>query len=138
MTTRYSATTGSFYPFDIDYGANLPADVIEVQREDYDAAMSRPAGTTFAFTKKGKLSIVTLPPPVINPNDAINAQIASIETSTMVPRAVREFMMRTEEDYAARNATPANTDEVILLANAGYQRTKAVDDKVRALRAQLK
>jgi len=49
MKTRYSKTTGTFYPFEIDYGDNLPADVVEVPIEDYQAAMTRPVGYTFDF-----------------------------------------------------------------------------------------
>ncbi len=56
MKTRYSASSGCFYPYDVDYGANLPPDVIEVQQSDYEAAMARPIGHTFAFVK-GRLVI---------------------------------------------------------------------------------
>lgn len=62
MNTRYSPSTGSFYPLDIDYGDNLPIDAIEVTRADFDAAMSRPVGHAFDFPA-GKLRI-TAPPPV--------------------------------------------------------------------------
>ena len=79
-----------------------------------------------------------LPADIPNPNDAINAQIAQIESSTAVPRIVREALLRSEERAAAQDATPANTAVMILSANYGYQKVLAVDNKVRALRAQLK
>lgn len=63
MKTRYSPSTGTSYPLDIDYGKNLPADVIEVLQADYEAAMlARSAGNTIAFLK-GKL-VITPPAPV--------------------------------------------------------------------------
>jgi hypothetical protein len=63
MKTRYSPSTGTSYPLDIDYGTNLPADVIEVLQADYEAAMlARSAGNSIAFPK-GKL-VITPPAPV--------------------------------------------------------------------------
>jgi hypothetical protein len=62
MNTRYSRSTGAFYPMDIDYGDNLPPDVIEVPLSDYESAMARPAGHTFAFVD-GHL-VINAPPPV--------------------------------------------------------------------------
>lgn len=61
MKTRYSKTTGAFYPFDIDY-PNLPADVIEMPIEAYHAAMARPAGHSFDFID-GELVITAPVPP---------------------------------------------------------------------------
>lgn len=92
MKNRYSPSTGSFYPLDIDYLA-LPADLIEVAQSDYCAAMARPAGHTFAFID-GAL-VISAPP---EPTDAdlsaqrsaeILAQISVIE-QTRQPRALRE------------------------------------------------
>lgn len=81
---------------------------------------------------------VPVPADLPNPNDAVNAQIAQIETSTQVPRIVREALLRSEERAAAQDATPTNTAVMILAANYGYQKVLAVDNKVRVLRAQLK
>lgn len=58
MTTRYSPSTGNFYPLDISYPI-LPEDLIEVSDEDYVAAMGRATGWTFGFVD-GK---VVLAPP---------------------------------------------------------------------------
>jgi len=62
MNTRYSKSTGTFYPLDLDYGSNLPADVIEVSLEDFGAAMARPTGHTFDFVD-GHL-VITAPHPL--------------------------------------------------------------------------
>jgi hypothetical protein len=62
MKTRYSPVTGSFYPFDIDYGEDLPPDVIEVSQEDYHQAMSRPDGYLFKFADS---QLVIEPPPPV-------------------------------------------------------------------------
>ncbi|WP_431477843.1 hypothetical protein [Massilia eburnea] len=62
MKIRFSPSTGAFYPLDIDYGDKLPIDVIEVLQEDYDAAMARPVGHSFAFVN-GKL-VITAPSPL--------------------------------------------------------------------------
>lgn len=62
MTTRYSKTTGAFYPCNIDYGTNLPADVIDVSLADFAAAMARPAGYRFTFTD-GVLMVSPPEPP---------------------------------------------------------------------------
>lgn len=62
MKTRFSPSTGTSYPFGIDYGANLPADVIEVRQDDYDTAvLARAAGNSIAFPK-GKLVITPAAP----------------------------------------------------------------------------
>ncbi|WP_154667891.1 hypothetical protein [Pseudoduganella violaceinigra] len=60
IKTRYSKTTGAFYPFDIDYGNDLPDDLVEVPIADYQAAMARPMGYSFAFLN-GQLIIEPLP-----------------------------------------------------------------------------
>lgn len=83
MKTRYSPTTGTFYPLDIDYGDKLPADVIEVAQEDFDAAMSRPAGHSFSFVK-GSL-VITAPAPI---------PFADLAVSYMAEvRATRELIL---------------------------------------------
>lgn len=64
MKTRYSKTTGAFYPFDIGY-AGLPADVQEVAVADYEKAMSRPAGAAFSFDANGVLTITPAPAPTL-------------------------------------------------------------------------
>lgn len=62
MNMRYSQTTGAFYPLDIDYGDDLPDDIIDVSLTDYCAAMARPSGHSFTFVN-GEL-VITAPPPV--------------------------------------------------------------------------
>lgn len=97
-----------------------------------------PGNTDYAlYLKEVADGAVVLPADVPDPKIAIQGQIATIESSTMVPRVTREFMMRTSEDYANRNATNTITAADILAKDLGYQRVKAVDDVVRKLRASL-
>jgi hypothetical protein len=63
MKTRYSKTNGTFYPLDIDYGKSLPTDVQLVESADYEQAMARPTGSSFAFSAAGVLSITAAPAP---------------------------------------------------------------------------
>lgn len=74
----------------------------------------------------------------VDPNLAIQAQINGTEATTMVPRVVREFMLRVLEDYAARNATGTTTAAQLLASDSAYQKVKAVDDAIRVLRSKLK
>jgi hypothetical protein len=60
MTTRYSPSAKTFYPFDIDYPNGVPDDVMEVPLSNFHAAMARPVGATFDFVK-GKLKITKAP-----------------------------------------------------------------------------
>lgn len=47
MDTRYSPSTRSFYPLDIQYTDGIPVDCITVPHEVYEEAMSRPEGSLF-------------------------------------------------------------------------------------------
>lgn len=60
MTIRYSYSTGNFYPHYIEY-PHLPDDLIEVDDDDYAAAMGRPAGHTFQF--ENDQLVITAPTP---------------------------------------------------------------------------
>jgi hypothetical protein len=86
MNTRYSKTTGTFYPLDIDY-PNLPVDIQEVALVDYKKAMARPVGATFSFDATGILTITPAPAPTIDElkaakNDEINrARLAANQTT---------------------------------------------------------
>lgn len=77
-------------------------------------------------------------PVAVNPNDAINAQIAALESNPPVPRFVRESLLRAAENVAALQATPTNTVSQILAGDFGYQKAKALDAKIAALRGSLK
>lgn len=83
------------------------------------------------------------PADVPHPNVGVLAQIAAIETMTMVPRITREALLLMAEDLAEREAAlrtaagmPTTRDE-LLAENVGYQRTLAVDLQIRSLREQL-
>jgi hypothetical protein len=66
MKTRYSPSVKSFYPFDLEYGDNLPSDVIEVTIAEYEAAMARPNNMDFDFLD-GQLVISAKPTPAFEP-----------------------------------------------------------------------
>ena len=90
------------------------------------------------YLKEAAAGATVLPTDPINPNDAINAQITILEANPPVPRLVRESLLRIAEKDAARDATPTNTAAMILAADFGYQRIRARDNQIAALRAQLK
>ena len=105
-------------------GAVIPADPANTDYQNYLAEIA--AGAT------------ALPADVPNPNDAISVQIATLEASPPVPRLVREALLRIAEQDAARDATIAVTAPMILAADVGYQRIKARDTQIAALRSTLK
>lgn len=63
-----------------------------------------------------------------DPKIAIQAQIAALESSTMLPRVTREFMLV----YMESQATPAQ-----LAGLPAYVKVKALDTEIAALRSQL-
>lgn len=81
MKTRYSKTTGNFYPISIDY-PNFPADVIQVDQADYEAAMNRPADSTFSFDASGVLTITAAPAPTLDQLKA--AKIAEANSTAQI------------------------------------------------------
>ena len=112
MTIRYSPSTGNFYPNDIDYGKNLPADAIDVPMDKYNAAMSRPAGASFAIDAKGNLTIIAAPVPLYA--DIANAHLATV-------RATREAILNRLAGlgFAALAANDAPTVTAIAAARQG-------------------
>ena len=66
--------------------------------------------------------------PVVDPKDAIRAQIKSMEDRENLPRVSREFMLLTMEAQF-----PAN----VLAQNIGYVNLKAFDAQIKTLRDQL-
>lgn len=112
MTTRYSPSQHIFYPYERVYQA-LPDDLIEVSRADYDAAMARPPGYSYAFVD-GFLEISPpAGPTVADRNAPILAQIAAIENGRQ-PRAMRDFALTGDKT-----------------------RLQAIETEITALRAQL-
>lgn len=57
LITRYSPSTRTSYPLDIDYGDNLPSDVVEVPLADYEAAIEARASGGIIELVDGKLKI---------------------------------------------------------------------------------
>lgn len=68
------------------------------------------------------------PLPIIDPKDAIRAEIANLESAQLLPRVTREFMLQfTESQF-----TPEQ-----LAANFGYKKLKEFDALIAGLRGQL-
>lgn len=61
MKTRFAKSTGCFYPLSENY-AELPADIIEVPQEDFDAAMARQPGETLDVVG-GRVVVIPKPAP---------------------------------------------------------------------------
>lgn len=72
--------------------------------------------------------------PAIDPKVAAAAEIKRLETESMIPRVTREFMLADVEEKALAKGL---TLEQLIAANAGYRKLKALDDQIKALRAQL-
>lgn len=100
MITRYSASTRVFYPLDIDYGSNLPADVIEVSIDDYNAAMARPADHDFDFVD-GQL-VISKPAPVVEPLADMIARLSAAVDSLV--KAIYERFTAFKVAYDPREA----------------------------------
>ena len=112
MTTRYSKTTGTFYPFDNEYGANLPSDVVEVSTDDFNAVMARPVGATFVVDTAGK---VTVKPALVIPfSDISSAHLNGV-------RITREAILNrlTGLGFAALVANDTVTAAAISVARQG-------------------
>ena len=60
---RFSKTAGCFYPGEIAYG-DLPADIIDVPQEDFEAAMTKALGDTLDVVN-GRVVIVPRPAPTL-------------------------------------------------------------------------
>ena len=60
---RFSKTAGCFYPGEIAYG-DLPADIIDVPQEDFEAAMAKALGDTLDVVN-GRVVIVPRPAPTL-------------------------------------------------------------------------
>ena len=62
--------------------------------------------------------------PIVDPKDAIRAEIVQLETAQLMPRVTREFMLLYMEINGGTGVP-------------GYAPLKAFDEQVKALRAQL-
>ena len=99
----------------------------------YTDASCAVAARTFEDGSSQSCLASTLPEgTVILPADPpardISAEIAELERSNLMPRATREFML----SFMEASFAPEQ-----LSANAGYQKVKAFDQQIRALRALL-
>lgn len=99
MTTRFSSSAGSFYPYTENY-TKLPDDIQEVSLEDYEKAMTRPPGYTFKFVD-GALVLTPPAPPSLEALKsaalaALNAQAQAIADA--MTAGYPEFEKLTWED----------------------------------------
>jgi hypothetical protein len=74
---RFSKSTGCFYPEDIDY-PNLPADIINVPKEDFDSALQRAAGDTLDVVN-GRVAVVPKPAATLAEKKAVGWANIKIE-----------------------------------------------------------
>lgn len=77
------------------------------------------------------------PADVPDPKIAIQQQIDTLETQSLMNRGSRELAMRQIEQQAQIEATAENTADAILAAQPFYVKLKALDDQISALRVQL-
>lgn len=76
MRILFSPSTGSFYPSEVDYGSDLPADIHEVSKADFEAAIAA-RGHGFSVTfKDGEL--VFVPPEEVSFSGQFDALMGSI------------------------------------------------------------
>ncbi len=143
MNTRFSPTTGNFYPFNLAYPNGLPADVIEVSDDDFTAVLQRPPGHSFAFLDGELVISAPLPEPYAQMAqaylDSVRAKRDQIlnRLSGIGFAAVEEADQRTVQTVlAARQAllditeVPAvlaasNADALKKAVNAAYQQIVA-------------
>jgi hypothetical protein len=105
----FKAPDNSIHQIEPEFAHLLPAGSVQIT--DAEAAAIRAANQ-----------------PVVDPKDAIRAQIKSMEDRENLPRVSREFMLGTFEAQF-----PAN----VLAQHEGYARLKAFDTQIKALRDQL-
>jgi hypothetical protein len=143
MNTRFSPTTGNFYPSNLAYPNGLPADVIEVSDDDFTAVLQRPPGHSFAFLDGELVISAPLPEPYAQMAqaylDSVRAKRDQIlnRLSGIGFAAVEEADQRTVQTVlAARQAllditeVPAvleasNADALKKAVNAAYQQIVA-------------
>lgn len=110
-------------------GTCIPVDAGNADYRDYQAWRA--------------LGNVPEPAPAADPKVAIRAAIDAIEHATGVVRVVREALMTFAELEATRQAALLAAQGTVVTAtdllaqNAGYVRTKAVDDQIAQLRGML-
>ena len=72
------------------------------------------------------------------PSVNIGAQIANLEASVYLNRGSRELELRLMEREAAAQAIAPATPADLLAVQPYYRKLKALDDQIKALRANLK
>ena len=90
---RFSPSTQSFYPEDIEY-PNIPADVVTVTQAEFDAAIQRGPYDTLSVVN-GALVITAGTAPTLTSAQAAHQQIVALE-ATITPRHMREAALGTD------------------------------------------
>lgn len=111
---NYKAPDNSLHVIEPEFAHILPAGCVEITEAEADAI--RAANVP-----------VPIPP---TPQE----QIETIERSTLMNRATREFMIAMAEKEAV---TAGYTPEMLYAVNLGYRKVKDVDMQVAALRSQI-
>ena len=106
---NYKSPDGRLHFIDPEHAYLLPTGSVQITGEEADA-------------------IHAANQPVVDPKDAIRAQIKAMEQAQLMPRATREFMLL----FMETSFTPAQ-----LAQNIGYVGIKAFDAQIKALRDQL-
>lgn len=115
---------------------------------DADGFASPPAGSIIitdaqAAILKGNFSVykyengaLTLNPVIANANlkTELKRQIDALESSSMLPRPVREFMLAAAVERAAIDGS---TEQQLYSVNLGYKKVKDFDVSIVALRTQM-
>ena len=102
---HYKAPDNSVHYIEPEFAHFLPVGSVQITDKEAEA-----------------LRVASLP--IVDPKDAIRAEIVQLETAQLMPRVTREFMLLFME---------ANGGTIV----PGYAPLKAFDDQVKALRAQL-
>ena len=114
---KFSKTTSCFYPDDIQY-ADLPGDLIEVSKAEFDQAMSREFGDTLTVVD-GALRIV--PAPVPSAADVLQkmqeAQVVALSDAYATARCASVLYTSTSgvsKLHQADEASVANLSKMLL------------------------
>jgi hypothetical protein len=122
----YSRSTCGFYSNGIN-DDNMPADVVELTGAEYHNLLAgQAAGKEIVVNEEGFPELRD--PLPIDAKIAAQRDISRLEAEQMLPRVAREFMLLSMQNTFA----PAQ-----LAAHPGYQKLKAFDSQIAALRALL-
>lgn len=96
---KFSYTTQSFYPDDIEY-PNTPADLVEVSDDEHKIAINRPTGSTLAI-ENGVLVIVAPHPTIVQAQFQQMQTLAFLESAKSALVKSDTVLLRCAEDDIA-------------------------------------